>query len=111
MHFSPINMQQSTLVCVHKTINCCNCCNYLIEITKKMLALAIRLLLTFYWLRAIKSFFNMHVYATQSQKPASIIASTTTFTAFGLLKLMNLHKILTKITKLQDPHLLQETGN
>lgn len=54
--------------------------HYLTEISKTGLALTIRLLLTFYWIRAIKPFFNMHAYTTQSQKPASVIASTATST-------------------------------
>lgn len=52
--------------------------HYLTEISKTRLALTSSLLLTFYWIRSTKTFFNMHVYATQSQKLASIIASTAT---------------------------------
>lgn len=72
-----------------------------------MLALTVRLLLTFYWLRAIKSFFNMNVYATQSQKPASIIASTTISTEQWLplvhLNRRTFTKILTKSNRIAKP--------
>lgn len=112
MHLSLICMHPSTLVSVHKTINCC--INF-IEVTKTVLAFTIRLLLTFYWLRAIKCFLNMNVYVTQSWKPASIIASTTTSTEQWLPLAHSNWRTFTKyslkITKLRDLHLLHETGD
>lgn len=77
MYLSPSYMPNAA---IHSSLNLekKESLHYLTEISKTRLALTSSLPLTFYWIRSTKTFFNMHVYATQSQKLTSIIASTAT---------------------------------
>lgn len=83
MYLRPIYMPNAA---IHSSLHPENneSLHYLTEISKAMLALTIRLLLTFNWIRVIKAFLNMHAYATQSQKTASVTASTATSTEQGV---------------------------